>query len=95
MRWVFWLAAALIVYTYAGYIGWLWARARLFPWPTRRGEYQPSVSILMVVRNEEGVLREKLNNLLELDYPAERCQVVVVSDGSTDGTSWRREKRLA
>jgi poly-beta-1,6-N-acetyl-D-glucosamine synthase len=86
MRWVFWLAAALIVYTYAGYLGWLWVRARLFPWPTRRGEYQPSVSILMVVRNEEGVLREKLNNLLQLDYPAERCQVVVVSDGSTDGT---------
>jgi cellulose synthase/poly-beta-1,6-N-acetylglucosamine synthase-like glycosyltransferase len=40
----------------------------------------------MVVRNEERWLESKLRNLLELDYPPERCQIVVVSDGSTDGT---------
>ena len=44
------------------------------------------MSIVMVVRNEEAVLAGKLRNLLELDYPAEHCQIVVVSDGSTDGT---------
>jgi cellulose synthase/poly-beta-1,6-N-acetylglucosamine synthase-like glycosyltransferase len=40
----------------------------------------------MVVRNEERVLEGKLRNLLDLDYPPERCQIVVVSDGSTDRT---------
>jgi cellulose synthase/poly-beta-1,6-N-acetylglucosamine synthase-like glycosyltransferase len=40
----------------------------------------------MVVRNEEQVLESKLQSLLELDYPPELCQIVIVSDGSTDRT---------
>jgi cellulose synthase/poly-beta-1,6-N-acetylglucosamine synthase-like glycosyltransferase len=40
----------------------------------------------MVVRNEEQVLEDKLHNLLNLDYPPQRCQIVVVSDGSIDRT---------
>jgi biofilm PGA synthesis N-glycosyltransferase PgaC len=86
MRWLFWASAGLIGYTYAGYMAWLWVRAGLRPRPVRRGAHQPPVSIVMVVRNEEKVLREKLQNLLTLDYPADRLELVVVSDGSTDGT---------
>jgi biofilm PGA synthesis N-glycosyltransferase PgaC len=86
MRWVFWIAAATIGYAYAGYPLWLWVRAHLRPWPVRRATGEFNVSVLMVVRNEEEVLRDKLRNVLELDYPVERCQIVVVSDGSTDGT---------
>ena len=86
MKWMFWTGVALVSYTYLGYAAWLWVRARLFPRPVRRGACQPSVSIVMVVRNEEKILREKLRNLLELDYPAHLYDVVVVSDGSTDGT---------
>ena len=86
MRWLFWGAAFLIAYTYVGYVGWLWMRARLWPWPVLRSQQQPDVSIVMVVRNEERWLESKLRNLMELDYPQERCQIVVVSDGSTDQT---------
>jgi poly-beta-1,6-N-acetyl-D-glucosamine synthase len=86
MKWVFWVSAALIAYTYAGYVIWLWLRAQLRPWPVRRGEVQPAVSIVMVVRNEEQVLENKLRNLLQLNYPAGRCQIVIVSDGSSDRT---------
>ena len=86
MRFAFWGTATLIVYTYFGYFAWLWVRSRLFPWPVRRGAYQPSVSIMMVVRNEEKFLPGKLSNLLELDYPAHLREVVVVSDGSRDRT---------
>jgi len=86
MRWLFWASAGLIGYTYAGYMAWLWLRAGLRPRPVRRGPHQPPVSIVMVVRNEEKVLREKLRNLLTLDYPADRLELVVVSDGSTDAT---------
>lgn len=86
MTWLFWGAAFLIAYTYAGYGVCLWMRARLWPWPVLRSQQEPDVSIVMVVRNEERWLEGKLRNLRELDYPQERCQIVVVSDGSTDGT---------
>ena len=86
MRWIFWGAASLIAYTYAGYICWLWLRARLWPWPVLRSPQEPHISIVMVVRNEERWLESKLRNLLELDYPQARYQIVVVSDGSTDRT---------
>ena len=86
MRWVFWASVALIAYTYVGYVVWLWLCARLRPRPVNRAAQEPTVSIVMVVRNEESVIERKLHNLLELDYPPGRCQIVVVSDGSTDGT---------
>jgi poly-beta-1,6-N-acetyl-D-glucosamine synthase len=86
MTWIFWASALLIAYTYLGYAVWLWLQARLFPWPVLRMRQEPPVSIVMIVRNEERVLEAKLRNLLSLDYPPERCQIVVVSDGSTDRT---------
>ncbi|MGA8814680.1 MAG: glycosyltransferase family 2 protein, partial [Candidatus Sulfotelmatobacter sp.] len=76
----------LIAYTYAGYAGWLWLRARLFPWPVLRAPLEPYISFVMVVRNEERWIESKLRNLLETDYPQERYQIVVVSDGSIDRT---------
>ena len=64
----------MIAYTYVGYVAWLWVRAQCAPRPVRRGADEPLVSVVMVVRNEEAVLAEKLRNLLALDYPAERCR---------------------
>ncbi|MGA9508876.1 MAG: glycosyltransferase family 2 protein [Candidatus Sulfotelmatobacter sp.] len=86
MTWIFWLSAFLIAYTYGGYAAWLWLQARLFPWPVMRMRQELRISIVMVVRNEERVLEDKLRNLLSLDYPPECCQIVIVSDGSTDRT---------
>jgi len=87
MRAAFWAAAALLFYTYAGYPIWLWLRSRWRARPVHRAPWTPSVSIVMVVRNEEAVLEPKLRNLLGLNYPQELLGVVVVSDGSTDGTN--------
>jgi poly-beta-1,6-N-acetyl-D-glucosamine synthase len=86
MKWAFWMSVGVIFYAYLGYVGWLWVRAKLRPKSVKRAPFMPSVSVVMVVRNEEKVLDEKLRNLLALDYPPESCQLVVVSDGSTDGT---------
>lgn len=86
MRFVFWGGLFVVLYTYAGYPVWLWLRACWRPHPPTRAEFLPSVSVVMVVRNEEKVLREKLSNLLRLDYPAQNLEFVVISDGSTDGT---------
>ncbi len=70
MTWVFWGAAAFIVYVYAGYPCWLWVRGYVSPRPVKRGNYLPAVSIVIVARNEERVIADKLRNLLELNYPA-------------------------
>lgn len=86
MTCVFWGAVALIGYTYVGYPLWLWMRCHLRPMPVLSGFVQPFVSIVMVVRNEERVLERKMENLLGLDYPADQIEIIVVSDGSTDGT---------
>ena len=86
MTWIFWVSAFLIAYTYVGYAAWLWLQALLFPWPVMRMRQELPISIVMVVRNEERVLEDKLGNLLSLDYSPELCQIVIVSDGSTDRT---------
>jgi len=90
MKYVFWLAATLVGYSYLGYPAWLWLRSRWSPRPVRRGFVEspaaPAVSAVMVVRNEEAVIARKLENLLTLDYPQAKLDVVVVSDGSSDCT---------
>src|SRR5579864_6022025 len=86
MKWLFWLSAGMIFYTYAGYAGWLWLRRRWRERPVKRVPITPPLSVVIVVRKEELALSDKLQNLLQLDYPAERLQIVVVSDGSTDRT---------
>jgi cellulose synthase/poly-beta-1,6-N-acetylglucosamine synthase-like glycosyltransferase len=87
MKWVFWSSVAMLAYTYAGYPAWLWLRGRFRAQPVRASGGTPSVSIVMVVRNEAGVLESKLSNLQSLDYPAELLEIIVVSDGSTDSTN--------
>jgi cellulose synthase/poly-beta-1,6-N-acetylglucosamine synthase-like glycosyltransferase len=87
MKWIFWIAAAVIGYAYPGYPLWLWWRSRWSPRPVRRGVVEPHVAAVMVVRNEEAIIAEKIENLLALDYPAEKLEIVVISDGSTDGTA--------
>jgi biofilm PGA synthesis N-glycosyltransferase PgaC len=87
MRWIFWSSVAVLAYTYAGYPAWLWLRSRLRRRPVAVAETTPTISVVMVVRNEAAVLETKLRNILSLDYPASLLDVVVISDGSTDSTN--------
>ncbi|MCU1295988.1 MAG: hypothetical protein JWO91_266 [Acidobacteriaceae bacterium] len=87
MKIAFWGATIVIVYTFLGYPVWLWLRSRWSPWPVQRGSYTPTVSAVMVVRNEAAVLERKLQNLLALNYPQELFEIVVMSDGSSDETN--------
>jgi biofilm PGA synthesis N-glycosyltransferase PgaC len=87
MKYLFWISGALVGYSYLGYPAWLWLRARWSPRPVRRGSITPTVSVVMVVRNEEATLARKLDNLIALEYPADRLEIVVVSDGSSDRTA--------
>jgi poly-beta-1,6-N-acetyl-D-glucosamine synthase len=87
MKVVFWCASGLIAYAYIGYPCWLWLRLRLWSRPVRASEYTPAISIVMVIRNEGAHLERKLRNLFALDYPAQRSEFIIVSDGSTDETN--------
>src|SRR5947207_560456 len=87
MKLLFWLSLALIFVAYAGYPIWVYFRARFRPRPVQRASIFPSVTILLAVHNEQKYLPAKLHNLAALDYPADRVEVIVVSDGSTDKTN--------
>jgi len=87
MKLLFWLCLVLIAYTYFGYAILLWLFGRLRRRPVLQSPITPSVSIIIAARNEEASLPAKLENLRLLDYPKERLQIIVASDGSTDRTA--------
>ena len=84
---IFWAALFLVVYTYLIYpvLLWLLAAGRKMPEYAPLSEW-PETSLIIAAHNEEAVLRAKLENALAMDYPAERLDIIVVSDASTDDT---------
>ncbi|MXX39350.1 MAG: glycosyltransferase family 2 protein [Gemmatimonadetes bacterium] len=84
---IFWAALFLVVYTYLIYpvLLWLLAAGRKMPEYAPLSEW-PEASLIIAAHNEEAVLRAKLENALAMDYPAERLDIIVVSDASTDDT---------
>lgn len=87
MRVAFWISFLLIAYAYVGYAMVLAVYARYRRVAVRREAITPTVSVVMAARNEAVRLAAKLENLREMEYPTELVQVVVASDGSTDGTN--------
>jgi cellulose synthase/poly-beta-1,6-N-acetylglucosamine synthase-like glycosyltransferase len=92
---VFWLSAALIVWTQLGYglvLG-LLASVTRRPAPGASGAAAagepPSVSLIVAAHDEERVIAAKVHNALALDYPRELLEVIVSCDGCTDGTAER------
>jgi cellulose synthase/poly-beta-1,6-N-acetylglucosamine synthase-like glycosyltransferase len=95
---LFWVCAGLIVYTLAGYPLLLWVLVRLRGRSAERGLPKlevagsrpvPSVTLIVPAYDEEEVIAAKVANALALDYPRERLQIVVASDGSADATAER------
>jgi glycosyltransferase involved in cell wall biosynthesis len=86
LRAVFWVGAGALAWTHVGYPLAAAGLARLRPRPVRRADETPEVTVVVAAHDEEDVIGRRLENLLALDYPAERLEVVVASDGSTDGT---------
>ena len=83
---LFWGSLGALAWTHAGYPLAAATLARLRPRRVRREDSTPSVSLVVAAHNEEPVIRAKLENLLALDYPADKLEVVVASDASTDKT---------
>ena len=87
---LFWVSVGLLVYTHAGYplVLWLVARiGRTRPPPAREPAELPSVSLVVAAYDEEAAIADKVRNALALDYPSDRLQLIVASDGSNDRTA--------
>ena len=83
---LFWGSAAALGWTHVGYPLLAAGLARWRPRPVRREEIEPRVALIVAAHDEEVVIERRLENLLELDYPAGKLEIVVASDGSTDRT---------
>ena len=99
MKVLFWFSVAFVGYVYAGYPALLGLWAALTPqrktdeWPRAlrilggRGAHLPGVTVIVAARNEAARLPARVENLLASDYPKELLQIIVASDGSSDGTA--------
>lgn len=78
----------VVAYTWLVYAPLIWFLSRLFPCFIVPSEstLQPSVSIILPVHQEEKCLAAKLQNCLELKYPRDLLEILIVSDHSTDNT---------
>lgn len=83
---LFWFSAALIVYTYLGYPLLMRCLVHIRRKPVQKARYEPSISIVIAARNEVDKISTRLDNLCTQDYPAEKMEIIVVSDASDDGT---------
>jgi len=83
---VFVSSAVFCVYTIAVYPLLLALRAWLWPRPIARAAWQARVSVILPVHNGERWIGAKLQSILDLNYPPELVEILVVSDGSTDAT---------
>jgi cellulose synthase/poly-beta-1,6-N-acetylglucosamine synthase-like glycosyltransferase len=93
-RTLFWASSALIVYTHAGYPALLWLLARgrhAAPpaEPVSDPAPAPPVSVVVAAYDEEDVIARKVENVLAADYPRDRLELIVASDGSADRTAER------
>ncbi len=83
---LFLISSSLAAYVLVGYPVLLALEARFFGRPVRKREMAESVSVIIAVRNGERWLRAKLDSVLALNYPRDKMEVIVVSDGSADRT---------
>lgn len=88
--WAFWISIGTIIYTYVGFHLLVALRAWLRPQPIWKGtagsEFVPTVSVIIAAYNEAAVIGQKIENCLSLDYPPEKLEIIIASDGSDDGT---------
>jgi poly-beta-1,6-N-acetyl-D-glucosamine synthase len=83
---IFWIGAFTVIYAYIGYPIVLLVLRLAIHRPVRKQPFQPLVSLLISAYNEAGLIERKIANSLALEYPRDRLEIVIASDGSTDQT---------
>jgi len=80
-------AVLLVLFAYLGYPLTLLALSVVRERSVRRSDITPAIAVIIAAYNEETKIDAKLENTLLMEYPRDRLQIIVVSDGSTDGTN--------
>lgn len=83
---VFWISVGVIMYSYVGFSLLLMVVGKLFARKVAKKDITPSVSLVIAAYNEANGIADKIENSLALDYPKDKLQIIVASDGSDDGT---------
>jgi cellulose synthase/poly-beta-1,6-N-acetylglucosamine synthase-like glycosyltransferase len=83
---IFWACVAAVLYVYAGYPVLVSLIAAVRPRSVERGTELPRVSIVITAYNEERDIATKIESTLKLDYPADKMEIIVASDCSSDRT---------
>lgn len=86
MVWVFWFSVLTVFYVYFGYPGAAWLLARARGRDTHVAPLELRATVLIAAHNEARSIADTVRNKLSQDYPEKLLDVIVVSDGSTDGT---------
>jgi cellulose synthase/poly-beta-1,6-N-acetylglucosamine synthase-like glycosyltransferase len=86
LRAIFWASLGLLVWTHVLYPAFAALLARVAERRVRKDAIEPTVTVIVAAYNEESVIARRIENLLELDYPRDKLQIVVTSDASTDRT---------
>lgn len=84
---LFWTAIALLIYTFVIFTALIILRGALFPKPSLQEDITLSVSMIVAAYNEEDNIVAKIENTLALDYPQDKFEILIGSDGSVDRTS--------
>lgn len=88
MQITFWLLIGVVVYVYFGYLLLVVIIIKLWSAPAaKKADITPTVSLIIAAYNEEKVIARKIENVLALNYPRDKLEIIVSSDGSTDGTN--------
>jgi cellulose synthase/poly-beta-1,6-N-acetylglucosamine synthase-like glycosyltransferase len=87
MEIMIWIFIAVIFYTYFGYPILLGLTSNLFSQRVSKKPIYPYISLIIAAHNEEKDIAHKLEGSLNLDYPKDKCEIIVVSDGSVDKTN--------
>jgi cellulose synthase/poly-beta-1,6-N-acetylglucosamine synthase-like glycosyltransferase len=86
VEFIFWMIIGANLYTYLGYPLFTLFLSLFVHHPVKKGDEEPRVTFLITAYNEEKFIAEKLENTLALDYPGEKLEIIVASDGSSDRT---------
>lgn len=85
---IFWVAVFIIVWANVGYPLMIILIGKIIKKKNKKiDNYEPTVTIMIVAHNEEKVIKKKLENVLKVNYPKDKIEILVSSDNSTDGTN--------
>ncbi|MFC1590528.1 glycosyltransferase, partial [Candidatus Omnitrophota bacterium] len=84
---IFWFLIGLTAFIYFGYPAAIYIIAKFWGKEPEKNNITPFVSLIIPSHNEERVIREKVENVLSIDYPKDKLEIIFALDGCVDKTA--------